>query len=275
MAEKIALSAAIRSNLLTLQRTIDLGDRTQVRLATGLKVNSALDDAAAFFAARALSFRADDLNRLKDNIDQSISALTAAVNGIESITQLIEQAQGIAITAKATGDTNERSSLGVQFNALLLQIDNLSNDSSYNGQNIIQATPDNLVVDFNEDSSSQITILGIDSTTAATGINVAGAIGDFAADTNIDLALTATRNALTTLRTTAATLGSNNSVLQTRLDFTEDLVNTLDEGAGKLTLADLNEESANLLSLQTRQQLGLNSLSLAAQSERAILNLFG
>lgn len=275
MSDKIALSAAIRSNLLTLQRTIDLGDRTQVRLASGLKVNSALDDAAAFFAARALSFRADDLNSLKDNIDQSISALTAATNGIEAITQLVEQAQGIAITAKATGDTNERSSLAQQFDALLAQIDNLANDASYQGQNLIQGSPDNLVVDFNEDSSSQITILGIDSTTGTAGINVAGAQGNFAVTTDIDLALTATRNALTTLRTSAATLGSNNSVLQTRLDFTEDLVNTLEEGSGKLTLADLNEESANLLSLQTRQQLGLNSLSLAAQSERAILNLFG
>ena len=275
MAEKIALSAAIRSNLLTLQRTIDLGDRTQVRLASGLKVNSALDDAAAFFAARALSFRADDLGRLKDNIDQSISTLQAAIQGIESITQLVEQAQGIAITAKATGDTNERSSLAVQFDALLVQINQLANDASYQGQNLIQAAPDNLVVDFNEDASSQLTVVGIDSTTGTGGVNVAGAVGNFAAATNIDIALTATRNALITLRTSAATLGSNNSVLQTRLKFTEDLVNTLDEGAGKLTLADLNEESANLLSLQTRQQLGLNSLSLAAQSERAILNLFG
>ena len=73
----------------------------------------------------------------------------------------------------------------------------------------------------------------------------------------------------------AATLGSNATVLQTRLNFTEDLVNTLEGGAGKLTLADLNEESANLLALQTRQQLGINSLSLAAQSERSILALFG
>ena len=275
MAEKIALSAAIRSNLLTLQRTIELGDRTQVRLASGLKVNSALDDAAAFFAARALSFRADDLNRLKDNIDQSISLLTAAIQGIESITQLIEQAQGLAITAKATSDTNERSSLGVQFDALLLQIDNLANDASYQGNNLIQTAFDNLVVDFNEDSTSQLTVSGIDSTTGTGGLNVAGAVGNFAATTNIDAALTATRAALTTLRTSAATLGSNNTVLQTRLDFTEDLVNTLEEGAGKLTLADLNEESANLLSLQTRQQLGLNSLSLAAQSEQAILALFG
>jgi len=275
MAEKIALSAAIRNNLLTLQRTNNLADRTQGRLASGLKVNSALDDAAAFFAARALSFRADDLNRLKENIDQSISSLTAAVNGIEAITQLIEQAQGIAITAKATGDTSERSTLAVQFDALLVQINNLANDTSYNGNNLLQAAPDNLVVDFNEDSTSQLTVFGIDSTTGTGGLNVAGSVGNFAADTNIDAALTAARTALGTLRTSAATLGSNNTVLQTRFEFTKDLVNTLEEGAGKLTLADLNEESANLLSLQTRQQLGLNALSLAAQSERAILNLFG
>jgi flagellin-like hook-associated protein FlgL len=275
MTEKIQLSASIRSNLLTLTRTNELADRTQGRLASGLKVSSALDNAAAFFAARALSFRADDLGRLKDNIDQSISAIQAAINGIEAITSLIEQSQGIAITAKATGDTNERSSLGVQFDALLSQIDSLTNDASFQGQNLISAAPDNLVVDFNEDATSQLTIAGIDSSTASTGINVAAASNDFVADTDIDIAIRATRAALTTLRTSSAVLGSNNSVLQTRLDFTEDLINTLEEGAGKLTLADLNEESANLLSLQTRQQLGLNSLALAAQSERSILNLFG
>jgi flagellin len=275
MADKISLSAAVRNNLLTLQRTNDLADRTQTRLASGLKVNSALDDAAAFFASRSLNFRADDLNGLKDNIDQSISVIESAINGIEAITQLVEQARGLSITAKATGDTNERSSLAVQFNALLSQIDNLANDSSYNGTNLLQGSPDNLVVSFNEDNTTNITITGIESTVGTGGINVAVASNAFLNDSDIDTALTTTRNALTTLRTSAATLGSNNSVLQTRLDFTEDLVNTLDAGAGKLILADLNEESANLLSLQTRQQLGLNSLSLAAQSERAILNLFG
>ena len=120
-----------------------------------------------------------------------------------------------------------------------------------------------------------LTVAGIDSSTAATGLNVAAAANDFVANSDIDLALTAVNTAITTLRTTASTLGSNATVLQTRLNFTEDLVNTLESGAGKLTLADLNEESANLLALQTRQQLGINSLSLAAQSERSILALFG
>jgi flagellin len=275
MADKVDLSAAIRSNLLTLSRTTDLIDRTQNRLSTGLKVSSALDDAAAFFAARSLTNRADDLNGLKSNIDQGISTLEAAINGLEAITELIEQAKGLAISAKATSDTTERSSLSVQFNALLDQVDALANDASFGGVNLVQGTPDNLVVNFNEDGTSVLTINGIDSSTAATGLNVATAGNDFASVTDIDAAITAVNTAITTLRTSSATLGSNATVLQTRLNFTEDLVNTLQEGAGKLTLADLNEESANLLALQTRQQLGINSLSLAAQSERSILALFG
>ena len=81
-------------------------------------------------------------------------------------------------------------------------------------------------------------------------------------------------SALTTLRTQAQNLGTNVAVLQTRLDFTEDYVNTLEIGAAKLTLADLNEEGANLLALQTRQQLGIQALAFAGQAEQSILALF-
>ncbi len=275
MADSISLSGAVRANLLTLQLTQRQIDTTQGRLATGLAVNSALDDASAFFAAQSLTSRASDLDGLKSDIDQGISSLEAAISGIEAVTDLAEQAKGLAITAKATSDTNERSSLGVQFDALLLQIDSVTNDTSFAGTNLLQTAPDNLTVNFNEDGSSTLTISGIDTTTGTGGINIAGAVGNFAADTNIDAAITAINTALTTLRTSASTLGSNAAVLTTRLDFTADLSNTLEGGATKLTQADLNEESANLLALQTRQQLGINSLALASQSERSILALFG
>ncbi|MPY74093.1 MAG: flagellin [Alphaproteobacteria bacterium] len=275
MADKIALSAGVRSNLLSLQGTTRSIGTTQTRLSSGLKVNSALDDASAFFTSVALSNRASDLNSLKSDIDLSVSTLEAAINGIDGITELVQQAKGLANQAKATGDTAEKLSLASQFNALLTQIDDLANDSSFNGTNLIQGTPDTLTVEFNEDGTSDLTITGLDSTTGATGLNIAAAAGDFAAANDIDTALSQINAALTELRTNAATLGSNSSVLQTRLSFTADLVNTLDTGAGKLTLADLNEESANLLALQTRQQLGINSLSLASQSERSILALFG
>ncbi len=274
-AEKVNLTEAIRGNLLSLQRSARAIDQTQTRLSTGLAVNSALDDASAFFTARALNNRASDLQSLKSNTDLAISTVQAALDGIDSITDLVQQAKGLASNAKATGDTNERSTLAVQFNELLSQIDSLANDATFNGINLLQASPDNLDVVFNEDNTSNLTITGLDATTASTGINIAVAANNFGLNANIDTALTAISSALTTLRGNAATLGSNATILKTRLNFTENLTNTLESGAGKLTLADLNEESANLLALQTRQQLGLNSLALAAQSERAILSLFG
>jgi flagellin len=274
-ADKVSLTQAVRGNLLTLQRTATTIDQTQTRLSTGLKVNSAIDDAAAFFTARALDNRASDLDSLKSNIDLAISTIQAALDGIDAITDLVQQAKGLASNAKATGDTNERSTLAVQFNELLSQIDSIANDSTFNGINLLQASPDNLDVVFNEDNTSNLTITGLDTTTASTGINLGVAGNNFGANANIDTALTAISTALVTLRGNASTMGSSNTILKTRLDFTQNLVNTLEGGSGKLTLADLNEESANLLALQTRQQLGLNSLSLAAQSERAILSLFG
>ena len=275
MADKISLTQAVRGNLLSLQRTSTSIDQTQTRLSTGLRVSSAIDDAAAFFTARAFDNRASDLESLKSNIDLAISTIQAAIDGIDAITNIVQQAKGIASAAKATGDTNERSTLAVQFNELLSQINSIANDSTFNGLNLLQATPDNLAVEFNEDNTSNLTITGLDATTATSGINIAVAANNFGLNANIDTALTSISSALTTLRSNASTLGSNNTILTTRLDFTKNLVNTLETGSGKLTLADLNEESANLLALQTRQQLGLNSLALASQSERAILSLFG
>ena len=275
MAESVNLSQAVRSNLLTLQRTSSLIGDTQTRLSTGLRVNSAIDDAAAFFTARALGNNAADFAALKSNIDLAVSTIQSAIDGIDAISELVNQAKGLASNAKATGNTSERSTLAVQFNELLGQIDTIANDSSFNGTNLLSASADDLAVEFNTDNTSNLTITGLDSTTATTGINIATAANNFGSNTNIDTALTRISAALTTLRSNASTLGSRNTILATRLDFTENLVNTLEGGEGKLTLADLNAESANLLALQTRQQLGINSLALAAQSERSILALFG
>ena len=275
MADAVNLSSSVRSNLLTLQRSSDLIALTQTRLSTGKVVNSAIDDAPAFFTAKALENTASDFNLLKTDIDLAISTIQAAIDGLDAITELVVQAKGLATNSKATGNTNERSTLAVQFNELLTQINLIANDASFNGSNLLKATPDELGVAFNDDNSSNLTITGLDSTTASTGINIAVAVNGFGANANIDAALTQISAALSELRTNAATMGSKNTILGTRLDFTENLVSNLNNGEGKLTLADLNEESAKLLALQTRQQLGINSLALAAQSERSILALFG
>ena len=275
MAASIALSAPVRNNLLTLTGTASLINTTQNRLATGLKVSSALDDASAFFQAKSLTDRAGDLNTLKSNIDQAVSTIGAAIDGIEGITSLVEQAKGLATKAKSSGDATERSSLASQFDDILTQINDLARDSSYNGVNLIDGGSDTLTVDFNEDGTSKLTIAHLRSTSSAGGLSIGTATNNWGSEGDVDAALSSVNAALIELRTNAAALGSNNTVLKTRLSFTQSLVNTLEQGAGKLTLADMNEESANLLALQTRQQLATNALSLSAQNERNVLQLFG
>ncbi len=271
-SQDIALSAATRTNLLSLTRTSRLIGRTQERLATGLKVNSALDDALAFFQAQGLNNRGSDLAALKNSIDQGISSLKAAVQGAEALSNLVDQAKGIALQARQTNDTSERQNLANQFNVIRNQITDLANDSSYNGTNLIGQTADSLTVTFDEDADHKITVTG--TALDATGLSVELAASNFGSDANIDAAISDLDIAIGEIRNVSSTLGSSNSILQIRLDFTENLVNTLEEGASKLINADLNEESANLLSLQTRQQLGVTSLSLAQQSEQSVLQLF-
>jgi flagellin len=274
MAQEVKLTAGTRTNLLSLQNTTKLIGRTQERLATGLKVNSALDDASAFFQARALTNRAADLSSVKDSIDQAIQTLKAAISGIESATRIVEQMKGLAAAAKNTNSAAERSQLANQAEQLAAQLDLLINDASYNGVNLIRATPDNLQVNFNEDATFELTIVGQNVTAANLGADISASTNNWGTVGDVNADLEEYVSALGQLRTTAATLGSHNTLLQTRFDFVNAIVNTLKEGSDKLTLADINEEGANLLALQTRQQLGINSLSLAAQSEQAILQLF-
>jgi flagellin-like hook-associated protein FlgL len=272
MADSINLSGATRTNLLALQRTTDLISRTQERLSTGLKVNSAIDDAIAFFQSRSLTDRAGDLAVLKDTIDQGISTVETAVSGIEAISDLVEQMKGIALGAQSDASTENRSKAALQFNDLRRQLDNLATDAEYKGTNLIKGTPANLKVTFSEDGSSTLTISGVASDSS--GLKIVEAGNNWGADSDILSSINTLDSALTTLRSTASSLGSNASVLTLRLDFTKNLVSSLEEGSAKLVNADLNSESANLLTLQTRQQLGTIGLSIAQQSEQSILRLF-
>ncbi|HTO91417.1 MAG TPA: flagellin [Candidatus Sulfotelmatobacter sp.] len=259
----------MRSNLLNLQMTAALQARTSERLATGLRVNSPSDDAAAYFAAANERSRASDLSARKDEMGEGIQTVSAANEGITAITSLIEQAKGLVASARSAS-TADRATLATQYDALLTQIDNLANDSGYKGTNLLGG--DTLTVSFNEDGSSNIAITGFDA--SSTGLGVAAAAGNWAANANLDTASTQLDTALTTLRTNAKALGSDNGVIVARQDFTNGMVNTLTTGADNLTVADPNEEGANMLALQTRQQLGIAALGLSSQSQQAILKLF-
>lgn len=299
----ISLSSATRTNLLSLQKTTGLIGRTQERLATGLKVNSAIDDALAFFKARNLNSRAGELSTIKDSITDGINVIRAAIQGLEAIESTLKQLKAIAQSAISSPESSTRAKLASQFNELRSQVDNLAEDSSFNGTNLLKNTTaafasgsDNLTVKFNERQDdvagagtgalNQLVVSGVSgsdfasivassavATGTAGGATVWGQTGT-AAVTAINSAIRGIDSALVTVRQVAQNLGTNSSLLEIRRDFTQNLVNTLRGGASELVNADLNEESANLLSLQTRQQLGTISLSIAQQSEQSVLRLF-
>lgn len=404
----ISLTASMRTNLLSLQNTQSLMDMTQERLSTGLKVNSAIDNAASYYTAQSLNNRANDLNALLDSMGQGIQTIQAANEGIEAITDFVEQAKAIANSArdvasktdtkglqakfsdvgvpttpktatgtslkfevtrtdgtaldkslkdavnkvnaeleaadlqakslddyvaqvkkaieaggtefakivdikvddktgkitfiakagyniKATGagdlaglgkdpaagtPTNDvtstvavntdRQKYALQFNEILTQIDNLAKDAGYKGINLLQMNT--LTVIFNEDRSSQIEVKGTDA--SSVGLMLDEAVNNWQTNEDIETSIRQTEEAISSLRIMASDYGNYYSIVQNRQSFTKSLVNVLTEGADNLTLADMNEESANMLALQTRQQLAINSLSLASQAAQGVLQLF-
>jgi len=265
----ITLTSGMRANLISLQSTVELLNRTQERLATGKKVNSPLDNATNYFVAKSHLDRASDLAIRKDGMSEAIQTVKAANEGIEAIQQLIESAKSLAQSAYSAGATGV-STLAAQFNEILDQIDNVALDSTYKGTNLLGN--DDLTVVFNEDGSSTLTITGFDASSDG-DLNISDASG-WDTPSNIDTAVDELDAALKTLRTQVSALSAGMNVITTRNEFTEGMVNILSAGADNLTAADTNEEGANMLMLQVRQALGTTALSLSAQAAQSVLRLF-
>jgi flagellin len=273
MASDIVLSAGVRANLLQLQKTSDLITSTQTKLATGKRVNTALDNPVNYFTAAGLQNRAGDLGNLLDSMSSAFNTIQAANNGITSITKLVQSAQALVSQAQQTSDTTVRANLATQFGQIQSQIDQLAADAGFNGINLLDKNNSaDLTVTLNERGTSSVTVSAVDF--SSSGLAVNGAQNNWGGTTDINAASTDLTNALITLRSQAQAFGSNLSTVQIRQDFTKAMINTLQSGADALTLADSNEEGANLLALQTRQQLSTTALSLASQASQAVLRLF-
>lgn len=168
-------------------------------------------------------------------------------------------------------ESTERQTLAAEFDLLRTQIDQLTGDVGFNGVNLLQG--DDLVVTFNEDNTSTLDILGVNFDADGLGIGVS--TRGFQDNASIESALSQLENAIGSIRRQAGTFGANLSVVKIRENFAGDIINTLQVGADNLVLADINQEGANLLALQTRQQLSSTALSLASQGDQSVLQLFG
>ena len=172
-----------------------------------------------------------------------------------------------------------RRNLVKQYNDLRDQLNKLADDASFNGINLLRG--DKLRVIFNELGTSTVeSRRRTNSARRGRSIRSRSAspcsrIADVDADASIDTFLDGLTGGLNTLRSQASSFGSNLSLVEIRTEFTKQMINTLQVGADNLVLADTNEEGANMLALQTRQQLSTTALSLASQADQAVLRLFG
>src|SRR6185437_3939866 len=183
---------------------------------------------------------------------------------------------GLGLTTGAvSGTSTTRTSLQSNYNTLLTQINQLAADSGYNGVNLIGGN--NLQINFNETATSSLTINGVNYNSAGLGLSsISGsAAGSFFDTSTLASLVTNINTAISAVQTQTETFGTNSSTISTRQTFTTAMINTLQTGASNLVAADQNQESANLLTEQTQQQLEISALSIANDANQSVLKLFG
>ncbi|MEP3468517.1 hypothetical protein, partial [Marinobacter alexandrii] len=251
----ITLSSAVRANLNTLQSTADFMSDVQNKLATGKKVNSALDNPNSFFTASGLNSRASDLSTLLEDMGQSLQTLKAADKGIQTITDLVETAKAKANQAQQTQSQYERKQFAEQYNALLEQIEDIAKDSSYKGKNLLAGEGNDLTTIFNEDSTSKLKIDAVDYTDSSlsTGLNLSDLEEGQGATTSFTLqggkpTITLT-DGTTTLNSSSTLSDSNVISTTTTLEFVNAITspNAVIGGAGTVTAGATVQEMVDSL----------------------------
>jgi flagellin len=249
---------------------------TQNRINTGLKVSSAKDNAAVWAIAQNQRATSDSLNSVISSLQRGQSTVDVALSAGTSVSDLLTQMKEKALAAADTTlDTNSRNALNSEFTSLRDQINKVVGNATFNGGNMLQSGGTTVKAIANADATSVITV-------AAQDLSLGGAVltSSLGTTSSISTVTTAT-NMIATLNTAIANvssalgkLGTGDKALASHLTFINNLQNTIDAGVGNLVDADLAKESANLQALQTKQQLGIQALSIANQSSSILLGLF-
>jgi flagellin-like hook-associated protein FlgL len=247
---------------------VGTGTATSITFGTGANQISNLNQLNTALAANNLQATVDANGNLtiqtsNDNASKQIGTVTSSSNLFNG---KVASAPVADANAQAT-----RAGLVAQYNNILSQINTTSQDSSFNGINLLSG--DSLKLVFNETGSSTLNITGTTFNAAGLGLSNLTVGTDFIDNNATNKVLTSLQNASNSLRAEASTLGSNLSVVQIRQDFNKNLINVLQTGASNLTLADPNEEAANSQALSTRQSIAVSALALANQSQQSVLQL--
>lgn len=249
---------------------------TQTRINTGKKVASAKDNGAVWAIAQTQRGTSNSLNAVKDSLQRGQSTIDVAIAAGETVSDLLVQMKEKALAASDTTlDTASRSALNEDFKALRDQIGKAVSNADFNGSNMIKASGSTVTALANADGTSKITVaaqsLALGGTTLGSALSATATINSATAAASM---ITTVSTAINNVGAALAKLGTGSKALESHLTFVGKLQDSLDAGVGNLVDADLAKESAKLQALQTKQQLGVQALSIANSSSSSLLGLF-
>jgi flagellin len=247
---------------------------TQNRINTGLKVASAKDNGAIYAIAQNQRATSSSLDAVKDSLSRAQSTIDVALSAGDSIDDLLSQMKDKALAASDTTlDTASRSAMNDEFKSLRDQITKVVSNADFNGSNMIKSSGTTIKALANADGSSVLTVSAQDLSLSGTALSLSAAssIGTQATASAMIGTLT---KAIANVGAALGKLGTGSKALDSHMTFISKLQDTLDAGVGNLVDADLAKESAKLQALQTKQQLGVQALSIANQSSSTLLSLF-
>lgn len=253
--------------------TIDLG-KTQNRVNTGLKISSAKDNAAVYAIAQRLRGDLRGFNAVKQSLDRAISTTDIALAAGGAISDLLIEMKEKAVAAADAGiDTASRNAINEDFVQLRNQITTIVANAEFNGSNLIDGGTNQIVAITNPDATQTLSIAHQDLTLGGGNITItAGTVINTA--TLAAAAVTALVTSLDAVNSVLTKIGAGASALELQRGFADKLADAIEVGIGNLVDADLARESARLQSLQVKQQLGVQALSIANQAPQAVLQLF-
>jgi len=247
---------------------------TQTIISTGLKVASAKDDGAAFAIAQSQRATVSSLDAVKDSLSRGSSVVDVAMSAGQSVSDMLSQLKEKALAASDTSlDTTSRNALQNDFTSIRDQITKTLSNATFNGINIIDGTNSAIAALANASGTSSITVAGQNMSLGGSIVTLAST-ATFATATSASNLISVLDTSINNVSASLAKLGTSSKALDNHMTFVGKLQDSITAGIGNLVDADMAKESAKLQALQTKQQLGVQALSIANQSTGTVLSLF-
>ena len=249
--------------------------KAQNQINTGLKIATAKDDGSTWAIAQNQRAQVLSLDSVKSSLSRGQSAIDVAISAGTSISDLLTQMKALSLSASDQGLTStDRSAINDQFKSLRDQITTIVNNADFNGTNMLKSSGTTVYALANADGTSKITVAAEDLSLGSANL---GSVNSTASINTVTLAsamVASVQTAIGKVSAALAKLGTGSNALNTHMTFISSLQDSLNSGISNLVDADLAKESATLQALQTKQQLGVQALSIANSSSSFLLSLF-